>query len=110
MKTEIEIQVTGFNEPSNVMKEGVLPQLKLALKNEKLNVKSSKCKGDKYCESLKKDIEDNLVKRVFLLDQGYFWDQPSAYRFLRGLIRSANEFSSQDLYVTSMFMKFDHQH
>jgi len=59
--------------------------------------------GKEECQHVKNDIEKTLFDRLMMKSHDEFFDHPSAFRMLEGLIKLVNNFSAEQAgssYVT----------
>jgi|DEB0MinimDraft_12_1074336.scaffolds.fasta_scaffold121248_1 hypothetical protein len=79
----------------------MLPKLRLHTRNE-IKLEDYKCEfvseGKNTTDNICMDIYSNLTKsfssKIVTFKDGQYWDQPSSYRFIAGLVRNYNEYAT----------------
>lgn len=107
MNTSIEVKISEFNMENSQTREKVVPQLKLEV-SKTLEVAEYACKhkDQKVCDEIKQDLIENLSSRLFNYESTGYWDSPSAYRYLQGWIRAANEIAARNV-ADSLHLNLD---
>ena len=80
-----------------------MPQLTIAVKRHSV-VKDFKCDA-KDCSKIKSNLETSFASKILRFESVTFWDQPSAYRLIGGLMRTVNEYSKQ--ISSTVFINFN---
>lgn len=60
------------------------------------------------CSRLQSDLEANFARKIINFEQVSFWDSPSAYRLLHGLMRRFNDMSRNG-FALSSYLHLDHK-
>jgi len=109
MRTAFEVTLREYNVPSSYTAEKVVPQLKLEVTKE-LVVDEFSCVNadEELCADLKQDLVENLAHTILNFESTDYWDSPSAFRFLQGWVRAANEFALRDM-ADSLHLHLDNE-
>lgn len=71
------------------------------MKNQNITIFNYTCSRDD-CDLIKTSLKAEFAKKVMPFEDGQFWDQPSSYRLLNGLLTTFHRYSEQ--YAGSFFV------